>query len=79
MPLGRNVSALLLANLGGGLHASTPTFRPNGWPDFRLHDWGHCVSGTGLLTLKRLSGWKTLRIVERYADVLVDHMAEAIA
>jgi len=32
-----------------------------------------------LLTLKRLGGWKTLRMVERYADVSVQHMAEAIA
>ncbi|HXV25936.1 MAG TPA: tyrosine-type recombinase/integrase [Alphaproteobacteria bacterium] len=59
--------------------------RPNGGSDFRIHDWrhhraSHCVmSGMDLLTLRRLGGWRSLRMVERYADVSVEHMAEAIA
>ena len=53
--------------------------------DFRVHDWRHhwaswCVmSGVDLLTIMRMGGWKTLRMVERYAAVSVDHMDAAVA
>ena len=53
--------------------------------DFRVHDWRHhwaswCVmSGIDLETIKRMGGWKSLRMVERYAAVSTDHMERAIA
>ncbi len=53
--------------------------------DFRVHDWRHhwaahmVMSGTDLYTLMRLGGWSTLRMVERYAAVSVEHMAAAVA
>lgn len=49
-----------------------------GVTDFRVHDWRHCwasqcvMAGVDLPTLQRLGGWKTLRMVERYAAV-ADH------
>ena len=52
--------------------------------DFRIHDWRHhwaswCVmSGIDLLTIQRMGGWKTLRMVERYAAVSTEHMDEAV-
>lgn len=51
---------------------------------FRVHDWRHswatqCVaSGMDLLTLQRLGGWSSIRMVARYATVTADHMAEAL-
>lgn len=53
--------------------------------DFRVHDWSHhwaswCVmSGIDLEAIKRMGGWKSLRMVERYAAVSTDHMERAIA
>ena len=53
--------------------------------EFRVHDWRHhwaswCVmSGVDFETLKRMGGWASLRMVERYAAVSDDHMAAAIA
>lgn len=53
--------------------------------DFRIHDWRHhwaswCVmSGIDFETIKRMGGWKSLRMVERYSAVSDDHMAAAIA
>lgn len=55
-----------------------------GIQDFTVHDWrhhwaSHCVmAGIDLETLKRLGGWKSLRMVERYAAVCSAHMTEAI-
>ncbi len=53
--------------------------------DFRIHDWRHhwaswCVmSGIDFETIKRMGGWKSFRMVERYSAVSDDHMAAAIA
>lgn len=52
---------------------------------FRVHDWRHhwaahmVMSGCDLYTLMRLGGWSSLEMVQRYAAVSIDHMAEAIA
>ena len=35
------------------------------------------MSGTDLYTLMKLGGWRTLRMVQRYAAVSVEHLAEA--
>jgi len=57
---------------------------PIGGPDFRPHDWRHhwasrCVmKGIDMPTIQRLGGWKTLRMVERYAAVSNEHMREQI-
>ena len=51
---------------------------------FRVHDWRHdwaarmVMAGTDLYTLMRLGGWRSLRMVERYASVTGDHMREAV-
>lgn len=56
-----------------------------GIEDFTVHDWrhhwaSHCVmAGIDLITIMHMGGWKSLRMVERYASVGVDHMREAIA
>lgn len=53
--------------------------------DFRVHDWRHdwaaraVMGGVDLYTLMRLGGWSSLRMVQRYAAVSIDHMADAIA
>lgn len=53
--------------------------------NFTVHDWrhhwaSHCVMcGIDLPTLQQLGGWKSLRMVMRYAAVSADHMAAAIA
>lgn len=52
---------------------------------FRVHDWRHhwaahmVMSGCDLYTLMRLGGWSSLDMVQRYAAVSIDHMAEAVA
>ena len=52
--------------------------------DFRVHDWRHhwacqCVmSGIDLETIRQEGGWKSLRMVERYATVSADHRARAM-
>jgi integrase len=52
---------------------------------FRVHDWRHhwashlVMAGVDLRTLMQLGGWNSLRMVERYAQVSTQHMAEAIA
>ena len=59
--------------------------RPNGGEDFHVHDWRHhwaswCVmEGVDLVTIARMGGWKDLRMVQRYAAVSTDHMAQAVA
>lgn len=51
---------------------------------FTVHDWRHhwaswCVmSGVDLSTIQRMGGWASLRMVERYAAVSTEHMAEAV-
>lgn len=53
--------------------------------DFTVHDWrhhwaSHCVrAGIDLITIQRMGGWSSLRMVERYAAVDFQHMRESIA
>jgi len=55
-----------------------------GIEDFRVHDWrhhwaSHCVmAGVDLPTIMRLGGWKSLRMVQRYAAVDTSHMEAAV-
>lgn len=55
-----------------------------GITDFTVHDWrhhwaSHCVmAGVDLITLMRLGGWTSLRMVQRYAAVDTNHMKEAV-
>lgn len=50
--------------------------------DFHFHDlrhtWAswHVQAGTPLYTLKNLSGWETLEMVNKYAHLNADHMLE---
>ena len=37
------------------------------------------MEGVKLETIRRLGGWKSLRMVERYAAVSTEHMAAAVA
>ena len=54
-----------------------------GIADFTAHDWrhhwaSHCVvAGVDLITVMRLGGWKSLRMVQRYAAVDTNHMKQA--
>lgn len=56
----------------------------SGIEDFTVHDWrhhwaSHCVmAGIDLITIMHMGGWKSLRMVQRYASVGVEHMREAI-
>lgn len=58
--------------------------RRAGIEDFRVHDWrhhwaSHCVmAGIDLITIMNMGGWKSLRMVQRYSSVGVDHMRDAI-
>jgi integrase len=58
--------------------------RRAGIADFRVHDWrhhwaSHCVmAGIDLETIKAEGGWKSLRMVERYATVSAEHRARAM-
>jgi integrase len=53
--------------------------------DFHVHDWrhhwaSHCVmAGIDLETIRQEGGWKSLRMVERYAAVSAAHRAKAMA
>jgi integrase len=53
--------------------------------DFHVHDWrhhwaSHCVmAGIDLETIRQEGGWKSLRMVERYATVSAAHRTEAMA
>lgn len=55
-----------------------------GLDDFTIHDWrhhwaSHCVmAGVDLITIMHMGGWKSLRMVQRYASVGTDHMRESI-
>lgn len=52
--------------------------------DFTIHDWrhhwaSHCVmAGIDLITIMKMGGWKSLRMVQRYAGVGVEHMRASI-
>ncbi|BAI97782.1 hypothetical protein Sj15T_22010 [Sphingobium sp. TA15] len=54
-----------------------------GIEDFTVHDsrhhWAsHCVmAGIDLITIMHMGGWKSLRMVQRYSSVSVDHMRAA--
>lgn len=52
-------------------------FTPHSW----RHHWASWMVMTGcdLITLMRLGGWSTPKMVQRYAAVSADHMAESIA
>lgn len=51
---------------------------------FRIHDWRHhfashmVMNGCDLITLMKLGGWRTMKMVQRYAAVNADHMKDAI-
>ncbi len=53
--------------------------------DFTVHDWrhhwaSHCVmAGIDLITIMHMGGWKSLRMVQRYASVSVEHMRASVA
>jgi integrase len=53
--------------------------------DFHVHDWrhhwaSHCVmSGIDLETIRQEGGWKSLRMVERYATVSAAHRTRAMS
>jgi integrase len=59
--------------------------RRAGIADFHVHDWRHhwtcqCVmAGIDLETIRQEGGWKSLRMVERYATVSAEHRAKAMA
>jgi len=56
-----------------------------GVSDFRVHDWRHhwasrhVMHRTDFETLRRMGGWKSLVMVQRYAAVSDDHMQAAVA
>lgn len=58
--------------------------RRAGVEGFRVHDWRHdwavrmVMAKVDLVTLQQLGGWSSIRMVQRYAMVTADHMAEAI-
>lgn len=51
---------------------------------FRIHDWRHdwaaraVLGGVDLLTLQRLGGWASIRMVQRYASITAGGMADAV-
>ena len=55
-----------------------------GSEDLHLHDLRHtwasrmAMAGVGLLTIKELSGWKTIQMVQRYAHLSPDHKRQAL-
>ncbi len=55
-----------------------------GITNFRVHDWRHhwacqCVmAGIDLETIRQEGGWKSLRMVERYATVSAEHRARTM-
>ena len=59
--------------------------RRAGIKDFHVHDWRHhwasrCVmAGIDLETIRQEGGWKSLRMVERYATVSAAHRTRAMA
>jgi integrase len=59
--------------------------RRAGIDNFHVHDWrhhwaSHCVmAGIDLETIRQEGGWKSLRMVERYATVSAEHRAHAMA
>jgi integrase len=71
---------------GSGIKKAHATAsRRAGIAGFTVHDWRHhwassCVmSGIDLETIKAEGGWKSLRMVERYATVSAAHRTRAMA
>ncbi|TPG37984.1 hypothetical protein EAH79_17040 [Sphingomonas koreensis] len=64
--------------------AHTTACKRAGVADFTIRDWrhhwaSHCVmAGIDLITILRMGGWKSLRMVQRYAAVDTTHMNDAI-
>lgn len=54
-------------------------------PNFRLHDLRHtwasrlAMAGVDLYTIQQLGGWKTIRMVERYAHLSPGHLRNALS
>lgn len=76
-----------LARIPGGnplKHQHRTACKRAGIEDFSIHDWrhhwaSHCVmAGIDLITVMHMGGWKSLRMVQRYASVGSDHMRAAI-
>jgi integrase len=65
--------------------AHSTACRRAGIVDFRVHDWRHhwascCVmAGIDLETIRQEGGWKSLRMVERYATVSAAHRTRVMA
>ncbi len=59
--------------------------RRAGVEKFRVHDWRHSwashmvMAGCDLFTLMKLGGWRSPKMVQRYAAVSDDHMAAMVA
>jgi integrase len=64
--------------------AHATALKRSGIEDFTVHDWRHhwasqCVmAGIDLITIMHMGGWKSLRMVQRYSSVSVEHMRDAI-
>jgi integrase len=64
--------------------AHSTACRRAGIEDFHVHDWRHhwacqCVmAGIDLETIRQEGGWKSLRMVERYATVSAAHRTKAM-
>ena len=56
--------------------AHSTACRNAGIVDFHVHDWRH---GIDLETIRQEGGWKSLRMVERYATVSAAHRTRAMA
>ena len=56
-----------------------------GITDFRVHDWRHhwashlVMAGVNAKVIKKLGGWKSSEMVDRYADFDIEHEQEAIS
>ncbi|HUC16731.1 MAG TPA: tyrosine-type recombinase/integrase [Acetobacteraceae bacterium] len=52
---------------------------------FRLHDWRHhwashlAMDGCDGATLMKLGGWKSPKMVQRYVDLSLEHLAKKLA
>jgi len=85
--LGRPYQDTRLAPIPGGnplKRAHATACERAGVDNFTIHDWrhhwaSHCVmAGIDLITIMQMGGWKSLRMVQRYASVGVEHMRASI-
>jgi integrase len=64
--------------------AHKTALKKSGIVDFTVHDWrhhwaSHCImAGVDPITVMHLGGWKSLRMVQRYVGLSVDHLKESI-